>query len=106
MAVVLANGDVLHVSSTSHPDLYWGMRGAGQNFGIVTEATFKIYDMPASVWSVYELDFTDAPTQLEPLFNRFNTITAMPQPKELASLYIYAGINSTYSKTDVCSYYS
>ncbi|KAL8630706.1 hypothetical protein Q9189_003547 [Teloschistes chrysophthalmus] len=100
MAVVLANGDVLHVSSTSHPDLYWGMRGAGQNFGIVTEATFKIYDMPASVWSVYELDFTDAPTQLEPLFNRFNTITAMPQPKELASLYIYAGINSTYSKTD------
>ncbi|KAI4107144.1 MAG: hypothetical protein L6R37_001845 [Teloschistes peruensis] len=100
MTVVLANGDVIHVSSTSHPDLYWGMRGAGQNFGIVTEATFKVYDIPASVWSVYELDFTDVPTQLEPLFNRFNAITAMPQPKELGSLYIYASINSTYSKTE------
>ncbi|KAL8664627.1 MAG: hypothetical protein Q9202_002897 [Teloschistes flavicans] len=100
MTVVLANGDVLHVSSTSHPDLYWGMRGAGQNFGIVTEATFKIYDMPTPIWSVYEFDFPDASTQLETLFSQFNVITAMPQPKELASLYVFATINSQYSKTD------
>lgn len=103
MTVVLANGDVLHVSSTSHPDLYWGMRGAGQNFGIVTEATFKIYDMPTPIWSVYEFDFPDASAQLETLFSQFNVITAMPQPKELASLHVFATINSQYSKTDVCS---
>lgn len=32
------------VTGTRHSDLYWGMRGAGFNFGIVTSATYQIYD--------------------------------------------------------------
>ncbi|KAL5050273.1 hypothetical protein BDW71DRAFT_203672 [Aspergillus fruticulosus] len=32
--VVLGNGTAITVNSTSHPDLYWAMRGAGHNFGI------------------------------------------------------------------------
>lgn len=102
MTVVLANGDIIHVSSTSHPDLYWGMRGAGQNLGIVTEAHFKIYDFPTPTWFYAEFDFPDADSQLEPLFTRINRITAnSSQPKELGSLYVYSGINPRYSKTDV-----
>ena len=48
MTVVLANGDIKQVSATSNPDLYWGMKGAGMNFGIVTQANFKIYDFPTT----------------------------------------------------------
>ncbi|KAL4869205.1 hypothetical protein BDV12DRAFT_208745 [Aspergillus spectabilis] len=44
--VVTATGEVHEVSSTSNPDLFWAIRGAGQNFGIVTSATYKQF--PAS----------------------------------------------------------
>ncbi|KAJ5150178.1 hypothetical protein N7448_001756 [Penicillium atrosanguineum] len=42
--VVTAAGDLVTASLTENPDLFWAIRGAGHNFGIVTSATFKIYD--------------------------------------------------------------
>jgi FAD/FMN-containing dehydrogenase len=41
MRVVLASGDLVTVSKSSNPDLFWAMRGAGPNFGIVISATIK-----------------------------------------------------------------
>ncbi|KAL4969812.1 FAD-binding oxidoreductase [Aspergillus stella-maris] len=43
--VVTASGEVLETSSTSNPDLFWALRGAGQNFGIVTSATYKLFPL-------------------------------------------------------------
>ena len=37
-------GSLLNVSATSHPDLWWGLRGAGFNYGIVTSATYQVYN--------------------------------------------------------------
>ncbi|KAH7123628.1 FAD binding domain-containing protein [Dendryphion nanum] len=45
--VVIASGQIVTVSATSHPDLFFAIRGAGPNFGIVVSATVKAY--PASV---------------------------------------------------------
>lgn len=45
--VVLANGKVVTVSKKKNSDLFWALRGAGHNFGIVTEVTYKVYDAPA-----------------------------------------------------------
>ena len=42
--VVLANGTAVSVSAQSNPDLYWALKGAGHNFGIVTEVDYKVYD--------------------------------------------------------------
>lgn len=42
--MVTANGELLEASNTQNVDLFWGMRGAGANFGIVTSATFNLHD--------------------------------------------------------------
>ena len=42
--LVTGTGALINVSATSYPDLWWGMLGAGFNFGIVTSATYKVYD--------------------------------------------------------------
>lgn len=39
--VVTADGSVLVVSPSVHPDLYWALRGGTGSFGIVTEFTFE-----------------------------------------------------------------
>lgn len=41
--MALWNGTIIDVSKNSHSDLFWGMRGAGQNFGVVIETTFETY---------------------------------------------------------------
>ncbi|KAF9878632.1 putative fad binding domain protein [Colletotrichum karsti] len=40
--LVTADGRLLNVSENSHPDLFWAIRGAGANFGVVTSATYKL----------------------------------------------------------------
>jgi hypothetical protein len=42
--LVTASGLPITVSPTSHPDLYWALRGGGNNFGIVTN--FKLNAFP------------------------------------------------------------
>ncbi|PTB47808.1 hypothetical protein M431DRAFT_525901 [Trichoderma harzianum CBS 226.95] len=42
--LVLANGQILNVSEKSHPDLFWGMRGAGITFGIVTRMELRTFN--------------------------------------------------------------
>ena len=34
--VVLANGSIVHANTTSNPNLYFALRGGGNNYGIVT----------------------------------------------------------------------
>ncbi|KAI1161563.1 hypothetical protein F5B18DRAFT_627380 [Nemania serpens] len=41
--LALWNGTIVEASDTINTDLFWGLRGAGQNFGIVTEMTLETY---------------------------------------------------------------
>jgi hypothetical protein len=43
--LVTADGRTVTVSDQVHPDLMWALRGAGTNFGIVTELVFTLHEV-------------------------------------------------------------
>ncbi len=47
--VVTADGEFRRASATENADLYWGVRGGGGNFGIVTSFEFRLHPMQRQV---------------------------------------------------------
>jgi FAD/FMN-containing dehydrogenase len=41
--LVTADGTMLIASGTEHPDLFWGLRGGGGNFGVATSFEYQLY---------------------------------------------------------------
>ena len=63
--VVSADGEILHASEAENRDLFWGLRGGGGNFGIVTEFEFRLHPAAAAALTA-DLFYTprDAPQAL------------------------------------------
>ncbi|KAJ7762585.1 FAD binding domain protein, partial [Mycena metata] len=72
--IVLADGSLVTANAEEYPDLFWALRGAGHNFGIVTQVRYKVYDVPKdNQWVVGFFTFTE--DKLEKIFALTNELT-------------------------------
>ncbi|KAK0738021.1 hypothetical protein B0T18DRAFT_333414 [Schizothecium vesticola] len=83
--VVLANGTVVSADVETNPDLFWALRGAGHNFGIITEVKLRIYDRKGSSdWSYRQLSFSG--DKVEAVFDEINNKRRASPPPPLSEI--------------------
>ncbi|KAH7397220.1 hypothetical protein BKA66DRAFT_408214 [Pyrenochaeta sp. MPI-SDFR-AT-0127] len=77
--IVLANGTAITVSEENNSQLFWAIRGAGHNFGVVTEVKIKIYDREPEQdqWAASGFVFTH--DKLEDVFTLANEWLRSPE---------------------------
>lgn len=57
--IVLADGSVVRASAEENSDLFWAIRGAGANFGIVTSFEFEVDEVGDVGWAQLAFDASD-----------------------------------------------
>ncbi|SPO06762.1 related to oxidoreductase [Cephalotrichum gorgonifer] len=86
--VVLADGSWVTASPRENTDLFWALRGAGHNFGIITGVKFKVYDR-LEEWSEVQMIFSE--DKLEAVFQLSNDyIEEANHPPELTVWHLLA----------------
>ncbi|KAM5439798.1 hypothetical protein MferCBS31731_004208 [Microsporum ferrugineum] len=75
MDIVFANGSLKTIKPDS--DLWWAMKGAGHNFGIVTSVTIKIFDIEYTDWAIETLTYSG--DKVEAVYQAANNLL-MSQP--------------------------
>ncbi|MGB3329547.1 MAG: FAD-binding protein, partial [Thermomicrobiales bacterium] len=74
--IVTADGESLTIDESTNNDLFWACRGgAGGNFGINTDFTFSLQDVPQSKVAFYRFEWTGADAAIAVLA-AFDTLLA------------------------------
>lgn len=80
LRVVTASGSIVTASAKENPDLFWAMRGAGPNFGIVTSATMNAISAPSSTdRTAWIMALTFSPDQITDVAQAINDLPLTPQ---------------------------
>lgn len=71
--LVTADGDVVRASEDEHADLFWGVRGGGGNFGVVTAMEFDLHEVGPEIMTAQAFyPFSQAKAALE-FYREFTT---------------------------------
>ncbi|MCX7623630.1 MAG: LLM class flavin-dependent oxidoreductase [Thermomicrobium sp.] len=57
--VALADGRIVRADPSSHPELFWGLRGAGFMLGVVTSFEFRVFELRRVVFASIVFDATE-----------------------------------------------
>lgn len=90
-----ADGKIITVSAHSHPDLWWGILGAGANFGVITSATYKVHPLVDN-GDVFIADFILPPERSREYFDMVEA-NYSDMPANLAQITIASWNQSTNS---------
>ncbi|KAM0321726.1 hypothetical protein ACHAQA_009965 [Verticillium albo-atrum] len=77
LRVVTPAGQAIDVSRTSYPDLFWAMRGAGPNFGVVTYATVNAF--PTADRTAWLLSLTFDSSKIAQVAQAIQDLPLLPQ---------------------------
>lgn len=91
--IMLPNTTVVEASEDSNPELFWGLRGAGFNYGIVLNATYQVYDQVPQGLHM-NADFKFPLTQAQSYYANLTEL-AKNQPPELAVITYFNWDNTT-----------
>ena len=83
--VVTADGELLRVSAYEHPDLFWGLKGGGGNFGVVTSLEFDLYPLTTVYGGNLFYPMERAPEVLD-LFSRW--VETLPDEMTAAATFL------------------
>ncbi|KAI1278199.1 hypothetical protein F5Y07DRAFT_361047 [Xylaria sp. FL0933] len=99
MQVVLADGSTVTVNNKSHSDLFWAMRGAGHNFGIVTQFEINIFPQNSPTWHYH--NYVWRQDKLEAVFKALNDLQGVGKlPAKMGASLGQISINSSISTTE------
>ncbi|MBW4619599.1 MAG: FAD-dependent oxidoreductase [Cyanosarcina radialis HA8281-LM2] len=79
--VVTADGQLLTANAEEHPDLLWGLRGGGGNFGVVVSLEYRLHPCPTVLSGLLLYPLGEAKTVLRRLNDFMATV-----PDELTIL--------------------
>ena len=77
--LVTASGQALQVDQNHNPDLWYAIRGAAANFGIITSATIKAYPIPQALNVAWQGPVTFADEELESLIQAIYDLDLKPR---------------------------
>jgi FAD/FMN-containing dehydrogenase len=84
VAMVTADGRLVKAGADENQDLFWGVRGGGGNFGVVTEFTYRLHEVgPVLAGSVYY------PASMSREVLRFYRDYIAAIPDELTTMFAY-----------------
>lgn len=104
--LVTANGDLVEASKSTNSDLFWGIRGAGANFGIIISATYKLHKAVNEA-QVFTADAIWPASMVPAYFEVLETFEGTMSPGlSIVSFIVWDAASNTVSSTQPLRYAS